>query len=373
MIKSIVRLLVAVVLLSLPASLFAQNKRQVEFMDAIPKLNMDGFVVNHESPGMTTSPGYEYPAENVGKKLYPETEASYTFSPIAKTKDGAWILVLSPKYDSPVWISRNHTYSLEENYDVPVFQTISKKDITIPEKSIDPSKGISGTIKTAFGEEEAYSMPRSFSDTVVCKIPNGEKIVGVAMLDQGLDVLVKSGTCNGYVWIWKIDVEWKNNEDWTRLNLPILKPQVSKKSELPEIKYVSRVKAEAPLKKKGTSYTLFVQDTNGKEHEWNKKMPDHARAKNIETADLVVTIRKIPNRIETCTYLPYGAFSRIRLDLAVFLTLSDPAKLIAKTIIKGGTPPSCPSSMNQNDPSKGIGKPESGEFLKWLGPYLAKP
>jgi len=50
--------------------------------------------------------------------------------------------------------------------------------------------------------------------------------------------------------------------------------------------------------------------------------------------------------------------------------LKDPTQLIAKTVIQGQKPPSCPSSKSSKDSSKSIGKPEIVELIKWLEPYV---
>jgi hypothetical protein len=366
MIKQLNIFLIFVLLHSVHA-LFAQDAT-TRFINEITECTMNEFAVNHENPGLTKSAGYDYPDENTGKIVYPAAEDYYLFSPIARTENDDWILIFSSRFKSPVWIETGEAWPLENDYDVPIFKALPEVGITIPQEVMKSKKSIHGVYTSPCGD--AYSMPRSYSDNVACHIPEGKKVIAVAMLEHGLDVLVKTGVCKDYVWIWKIDAEWENNRDWFSLDLPIIKPVLNEKPELPEIKYIAREKIDVCTQKKGDPLTVFIRNTHGEMHDWQKKLPAKWKPKDNVQAELFVTIRKIPDMIEVCHYIPYGAFARIRLDYALFLTLDDPKKLIAKTIIKGNIPALCPSSKKSDDPSKCIGKPEFTECIQWLEPYV---
>ena len=327
-------------------------------------------IINHELAGLTTSAGYNYPDENAGKKVYPETDKYYTFSSIARTDDNSWILINSPEKKITAWIPYYQVLFMINDSklnNLPIYRNLAKIGKIDPPKS-DRAYSAWGTVE---GQLDAFAFPGRKGEPI-CSLPIGTEVRGVAELPDGIDVLVQTDACKKkYVWLWKMEVNWSDTE-WYNINLPIIKPKLSKKPTLPEIKrQQKKTKATLPKKANGEPHTIFIQDTNNGLHDWQQHIPKEWKTKNAAQADILVTIRTIPKYLNSCNYIPLGAFTRIRIDYIVTLTLQDPTKLIAEITFNGQVPEECPTelsvSLSGQQSFLAVGKsPDFDRFEKWF-------
>jgi hypothetical protein len=338
--------------------------------------------VNQEIPGFTKSPGYDYPNENAGKKIYPETEEYYSFYPIARSVT-QWLLADSPKSNTPVWLPLHAVVFLENSglEKLPFFDKLPKIEIKIPDQ-FPSGKSVEGVVTNPFGEGNpfpysinCYSAPEHKGD-IVAKLASGKKVRGLAILPEGLDILIEAEGLKDRVWIWKTDIQWKDRE-WMQIDgnlLPVLTPLVTEKTEYPEIIkpffpseiIQSALETQKPI-------TLVIHDTMKNPHPWNQRIPKEWQTAQENEARFDVLVRKIPIVIDTASYLPYGLFYRIRLDYEILLIIKNSNQLAGKTILQGKPPPEAPASLKQNDPYKGIGEPPSVEdFIAWIRSYIEK-
>jgi len=346
---------------------------------------------NHELAGLTTSPGYNYPNENAGKEIYPSADEYYAFSSIARTADNSWILINTPEKKTPAWIAHNRVlFMINEDKlnSLPIYKDLPETDYRylleiarIDPPKIDPPKfanpfwGI--FIGTVEHHLDAFALPYSEGKTI-CSLPIGAVVRGVAELPDGDNVIVQADACKKKnVWIRKTDVNW-NNVEWWDVNLPIIKPKLSREPTLPKIiKAAKKTKATLPRTRNGMSHTIFIHDTNGGLHDWLQHIPKNWRAKNAAQADILVTIRTIPKFLNSCSYIPLGAFTRVRLDYIVILTLQDPTKLVAEIALSGQEPEECPEQLSVSFTGQSaflvVGEsPDFDRFEKWLKSIVSR-
>jgi len=324
--------------------------------------------VNREAPGLSGSAGYDFPDADAGTKVHPEGDDAVVY-PIARTRDDRWLLVQSPKAGQPVWMPADAVTFPDrgELSGLPVLAALPSTETRVP-ADFKPGKVINGK---AHDHADAFSRPGR-EGPVACKLALGAGVRALALLpsDQQLDVLVEADGCPGRVWMWKIDADWEGFNFWEIKPgvLSVIQPRVLGRIVLPEIAPgPQRVRMAMPVPAPGRRPTVFVVDTLARPHAWAASVPERHRATRADLADFLVEVQKVFVEEQSCSYIPYGRFRRIRHDSLLSLVSKDSSKLLAQTTLRGAPAPSCPQSLTQGDPSTGVGSAGSGEGL---GPWL---
>jgi len=214
-----------------------------------------------------------------------------------------------------------------------------------------------------------------------CLLPKGSEVHALAKVpsSDALDVAVRAPSCATPVWIWIIDVKWKNVEWWAlRDKLPDVRATLASPLRTPTLIGATTTPAVAPPTTPGAPASVSVVDTKGLEHPWNKAIPDAWRAPSLQTATLVATVKQTPEIVETCSYIPMGAVYRVRPGYAITLSLNDRSRVVARTTLRGEAPAACPGSVSVkigggNDPWQIGGEPGPERLVAWLRPFALGP
>ncbi|MFH0730260.1 MAG: hypothetical protein V2B19_28440 [Pseudomonadota bacterium] len=164
--------------------------------------------------------------------------------------------------------------------------------------------------------------------------------------------LVSSKNCEYLFWMENMKViDWqgidKGLENPRLANLPLVKVEIHWPFSSPIIeKDPAPVKTNPPASAK----KVYVQTESGDKHPWHDELPPAWRAPRPEDADLIVTLRVVPQLGKNCGY-GYGVDHQFQVaaesktvicvNVIAHLSLQDKRKVVAERTFEG--PNECPA------------------------------
>ena len=347
---------------------------------ATPPISNGPFEVDEEAVGFVSEAGYDYPDQGAGNIVCPKPTKSVRVYAIARAPEdsgGNWVFVASTACTRPSWVSsaswlQDDPRGLPKVLDLPSLRWPDPSALPKVEKAV-------GVVEPSTGDSVEGRPEPGRRGEPTCMLPKGSEVEALARVSDGsLDVAVRAPSCGGPVWIWMTEVKWKGIE-WYALDdkLPTVRATLASPLRPPTVaSAASTTPAAAPSAKPNAPARVFVRDTKGREHPWHRALPEAWRAESPEDAALVATVKRTPEMLETCSYIPMGVVYRVRPDSSITLSLDDRSRVVARTTLRGEAPAGCPGSVSVTiggsggtDPWQIGAEPSTERVISWLQPF----
>jgi hypothetical protein len=344
----------------------------------------------------TPTTGYDdYPNKELGKASC-QIEGKTLAYPITFVNllRSSWTFAKVTGCSKPVWVQDSDCEVLPLSDEVkkwPNNGLLPNFNIQLPSVIITPEIE-SGSVKNVSGEITYNNQIGGFFDLIAtyqshdpkndCILKANEQIKAVARAPVRAEgklsdyILVVSRGCPKPVWVDRNDflynskIKFSGNKSNHIDDLPLVKLQLARPSPAPLVEpELPPIKTNLPriIKK------VYVRTETGDKHPWHSLLPPEISANDPENADLLITIRLVPELAEeACTYGMHGAVffnqSKLKETVVARLSMKDLRKVIAvKTFT--GTPGIC---LNQTVLEQGLATllpgnpPKPDAFVEWI-------
>ena len=354
--------------------------RSEEPVPATPSAPVGPLRVNYEVVGFAKVKGYDYPDRAIGQVVCPAPKASTRIYGVAKppayVDDPSWRLVISEACDQPSWMNDVSWLRSGDAVPLPVLSDLPKLGWPAVDSWTNPPPE-DGPVGVAASDMRAavngYAAPGR-NGRPLCSIPNGSEVRALARTaDQhSLDILVQAAACPSPVWIWVLEVQWQG-EEWMSVGdrVPDAQPQLMGERKPPEMAATpSETMVPFPDGVSADSVRLLVVDTEGRPHAWQRALPAEWSA-SASGATLLATVRRVPEMIEVCHYIPMGVIYRVQPAYEVTLSLPDATRVVARKTLRGEIPAGCPAGVSVkirggSDPWRVGSEPDPQELVGWI-------